>query len=285
MSDNRLATPAINAMCYAGRDALGAPDLYSLRMRASSNGRHISGAERIVGGADVARVTSELVERARAHALGTPDAITVTVDSLAGRHLVRLHALPVTDIRLAGADAGNARAVAELVRAGVSEEAARAALSAMTTGASDGGGMRGAMILDAATGNRLDGDGAKGVRARAIDYDESSRPLIDAALAARGLEGSRIREALALATKVAHAPGAVAELCISDNPGYVTGYVASSAYGYVRLTPLKEPGSFSGGRAFFVDGARLEMEDYLHYLREVPVLVEGPLVFSPPSFP
>lgn len=250
--------------------------LYSIRMRASLRGEHVSGAERIVPEADVARVTAELTERARAHGRGVPDSITVTVDSLAGRPIQRLDALPVTGLLFGSVSEARERAVSELVRAGVSEPAARDAMSAVT---SVGPNMRGAMVLDARTGARLDDSGPKGVRARTVDYDEAAHTVVDAALSERGLSGSRIKEALALATKVAHAPGAVAELCISDNPGYVTGYAASRENGYVRLTPLKDADSASGGRVFFVDGAGLDTEAYLNYLRETPVLVGGPLVF------
>ncbi|CAM5620838.1 6-carboxyhexanoate--CoA ligase [Lysinibacillus sphaericus] len=59
-------------------------------------------------------------------------------------------------------------------------------------------------------------------------------------------------KALALATKVANSPYTIAELCWSDDPEYVTGYVSNHEIGYVRITPLKREGCESGGRIFFV---------------------------------
>lgn len=57
---------------------------------------------------------------------------------------------------------------------------------------------------------------------------------------------SRIKEALALASKVSQHPAAVAELCWSDDPDYITGYVAGKKMGYQRITAMKEYGTEEG---------------------------------------
>ena len=82
-------------------------------------------------------------------------------------------------------------------------------------------------------------------------------------LAAIGLTHFRTREALALATKVAHAPGIIAELCWSDDPDYTAGYVASPRIGYVRFPVLKLPDDPRGGRVFFVDRNTLDIEAFI----------------------
>lgn len=252
--------------------------LYSIRMRASLGGRHIAGAERIVSRNETELVTGELVARAMTHERGTPDSVAVTVDSLAGKDISRVSALPVRMYETAGYIVGRAHAVRELARAGVTDAAARAALGMITGGASATGvNMRGAMVIDAETGKRLEPDKEAGVRARSVDYDPGFVPELKQALVRHRLDGTHFREALALATKVAHAPGIVAELCISDDPSYVTGYAASPANGYARITPLKETGDPMGGRAFFVDAARFDMDAFIDYMRETPVLVTGPL--------
>jgi 6-carboxyhexanoate--CoA ligase len=246
-------------------------------MRASRNGLHISGAERIVREGEIECVTAELIGRAKGHGRGVPDAIRITVNSLEGLEPLRRTALPVTDIKFNSPDEGQEHAVSELVKAGVSEDAARHALGSLINGPSpSGGNMRGAMLVDAATGTRLEHDPGRGIRARAMDYDAHFLPELMHVLDAHGLSNTRIREALSLATKAAHAPSALAELCISDNPGYLTGYVSSLKNGYVRMTPLKGEGDITGGRAFFVDGKTFDMDRYIKYLRETPVLVEGP---------
>jgi len=95
--------------------------------------------------------------------------------------------------------------------------------------------MRGAMIIDARTGDRMEPDQERGVRASRFDWTDDALEAINRKLAVIGLTHFRTREALALATKVAHAPGMVAELCWSDDPDYTAGYVASRATGYVRF--------------------------------------------------
>ncbi len=61
------------------------------------------------------------------------------------------------------------------------------------------------------------------------------------------------------------------ELCISDDPNYTTGYVATRTYGYVRLPRIKRRGKPYGGRAFFVtDG---EVKELIKYLQEKPVMI------------
>jgi len=252
--------------------------MYSIRMRASREGRHISGAERIVFRNEAERVTGELVARAMGHERGMPDSVTVSLDSLAGKEIAKFAALPVCMNETAGYVEGRAYAVTELTKAGVSDTAAMAALGPITAGASGkGGNMRGAMIIDAATGERLEPDFETGIRARSADYDPHFITEVSGTLDRHGLDGTHFREALVLATKVAHAPGIVAELCISDDPSYVTGYVASPANGYVRITPVKKSGDLMGGRAFFIDRKRFDLCAFISYLRETPVLVTGPL--------
>lgn len=252
--------------------------LYSIRMRASLKDMHVSGAERIAPMGKIHALASELILRALSHERGMPDSITVTVDCLARREIKRLSALPVTTIPVKDSAEGRKQAIEALINAGVSEAAAHTALEYITKGASSSGGnMRGAMVIDAVSGMRLEPDQARGIRARAVDYEPAFLPELLAALDARGLNGTYLKEALALATKVASAPGALAELCISDDPGYVTGYIASKESGYVRISSLKDKGDLFGGRAFFVNGVSFNIEDYVVYMRETPVLVTGPL--------
>ena len=133
--------------------------------------------------------------------------------------------------------------------------------------------MRGAMLIDSASGERLEPDRARGVRVSRFDWSDTAAEAIDRALAVIGLTHFRTREALALATKVAHGPGVVAELCWSDDPGYSAGYVASRTGGYVRLRQMKLSGNRSGGRAFFVSSTGFDRSALMRYLQETPVLI------------
>ena len=76
--------------------------------------------------------------------------------------------------------------------------------------------MRGAIVMDAETGERLDGRGERGVRCSNMDSADTAE--YEAKMRGKGLGGDHPREALVLASKVAHGPGTVAELCWSDDP-------------------------------------------------------------------
>ena len=250
--------------------------LFSIRMRASKEHTHISGAERIVRERDIDKTVFELISRANAHERGIPTNINISIDSLYGREMLALPPLPVRSLDATDVLKGREKAVVELLMAGVSETAAMSAMAAITAGSA----MHGAIIMDSLSGGRLETDCAKCIRARAVDYDEGSLSNLTREIESAGLNRSRLKDALALATKVAGAPGAVAELCISDDPGYVTGYVASRKHGYIRITPLKPEGDFTGGRVFFVDSFRFDIEEYTEYLRETPVLVCGDFIIQ-----
>ena len=91
-------------------------------------------------------------------------------------------------------------------------------------------------------------------------------------MGAKGLGGEHPREALILASKVAAALETVAELCWSDDPFYVTGYVGSPKFGYGRITVMKEKGDSIGGRVFFVKHGT-DMDRYVEYMQHQTVLV------------
>jgi 6-carboxyhexanoate--CoA ligase len=244
-------------------------------MRSSCQGRHISGAERMVNPAAIDDVVRELVARARGRS-PAPDQISVSIEDL-GEHPVRaLKALDLVTLGIPDVISGRAAAARVLQSAGVSVHAAESAIRLLSRGASPSGGtMRGAIIMDALTGERLEHHRERGVRASRFDWDELCGTVMRQRLSELGLSHFRTFEALALATKVAHAPGSVAELCWSDEPDYTAGYVASLQTGYVRLPALKAAGDPKGGRVFFVNVNYVDMDLLVRYLQEEPVLIRS----------
>lgn len=229
--------------------------LYSVKMRASAAGRHISGAERIVAADDVPAACAAMGQRALAHAKGTPDAITITTRALGHAEILRVPALPVEEA--AATSPAQARSVVISELAQVTRHAA--AVWEVLTGVRD---MRGAVLLDAATGARLEPDRQRGVRVTNMD-----------AVGRTSISGKqRVTEARVLAAKVANHPDVLAEVCISDDPGYTTGYLTVGGR-YVRVPNMKERGSDVGGRVFVVTGDNTAA--LIHYLEQTPVLVEG----------
>ena len=257
-------------------------DLYSLRMRAEEAGGHCCGAERIVPAGELPAATAELVARALAGGARSADAVHCTIERLAGA--VPRRPLPaVSTFEVAGHRPGRTCAAALLQRAGVAARAAETAIALLAAGPAPGGRvMRGAMIIDALSGERLEADPARGVRVSRMDLAPETRASVLAALAAAGLAHHRVAEALALSGKVLRAPGLVAELCWSDDPDYLTGYVAEPRRGYQRITRLKAAGDAHGGRALFVSRKGWNPQDFVSYLEREPVLFDVPGTVSPP---
>ena len=242
-------------------------DYYSLKMRASQqvgegdqkHEQHISGAERIVSRDAVEAVCSAMAHRALTHSKGDPDFINIKIEKVCEKDIQILKALPVTRIDVDTWQQGLDKAF-ELVgeaAAGIREKLPELLQATFP--------MRGAMLYDIATGTRLEPDQQRGVRATYMDALHSS--TVDSCK-------NHFNEAIVLATKVANAPGMVAELCISDDPNYITGYVASKELGYVRIMKMKEMGDENGGRIFLFDSRKASAEECIEYLQKKKVLVE-----------
>lgn len=254
--------------------------LYSVKMRAAqggpheAGGRHISGAERIVSGAEVAATAGELVLRAQGHERGRPDFINIKIEALAGEDIRELTSLPVHTIHTSDCGEGLLLAGKLLGLAGIEPDLTQQAMKCLSEGLAHGGGnMRGAVLFDVRTGCRLEPDANRGVRVAYMDYHPSVVEALAQKLAMYDLNNNHVREALCLATKVASIPSIVAELCWSDDPGYTAGYVASAGLGYLRMDYLKEKGCERGGRVFFFDPRRGQLEEAVRRLEKEPCLI------------
>ncbi len=221
--------------------------------------QHISGAERIVNRDSVEAVCTAMVRRAMTHSKGDPDFINVKIEKVHESDIQILKALPVTRVDVESWQEGLEKAF------GVVGDAAVGIREKLPELLRETFPMRGAMLYDIATGERLEPDHERGVRATYMDALHSSE-----------VDGCKnhFNEAIVLATKVANAPGMVAEFCVSDDPNYVTGYVASKELGYVRIMKMKEMGDENGGRIFLFDSRKASAEECIEYLQKKKVLVE-----------
>ena len=244
-------------------------EYYSLKMRASQQigegdqkrEQHISGAERIVSREAVEAVCSAMARRALTHSKGDPDFINIKIEKVCEKDIQILKALPVTRVDVDSWQQGLDKAF-ELIDEAAELKDFRKKLPELLRKTFP---MRGAMLYDIATGERLEPDHNRGVRATYMDALRSSD--VDS-------QKNHFNEAIVLATKVANAPGIVAELCISDDPEYVTGYVASKELGYVRIMKMKEVGDENGGRIFLFDSRKATAEECIAYLQKKKVLVD-----------
>lgn len=239
-------------------------ELYSVRMRAAQGGphekggHHISGAERIVKLEEVGAIAQSLADRALHHSKGTADFINITVDLISSNEITYIDCLEVEEHRAHTIAEAHQLAIELLQGPEITDVAVQNAI-ALLKGLDSS--MRGAMLVDATTGKRIDA-GNRGVRVSHMDSFDSE---------ALG-DNDHMREALVLASKVQSAEGIVGELCWSDDPDYTVGYVACNGT-YHRIPNMKELGSAIGGRVFFVR-SDIDRDSVIEYLEKAPVLVQ-----------
>ena len=237
--------------------------LYSIRMRGAEGGpheiggRHISGAERIVEEQELETVASSLIQRALHHSKGKSDFINICIDAVSENDITYVDCLAIEEHQTTSLESSHTLAK-DILFSVVSHSAVEKAFTEL--GALPGN-MRGAILLDANTGVRLDQDHMRGVRVSHMDACGTEiRPM-----------NVHMREALVLATKVQSCPGIVGELCWSDDPDYTVGYVACNGV-YHRIPNMKDMGNPIGGRVFFVDINR-PIHEIIDYLENITVLV------------
>ncbi|HYQ48777.1 MAG TPA: 6-carboxyhexanoate--CoA ligase [Thermodesulfovibrionales bacterium] len=228
---------------------------------------HISGAEGIYPKEQINKIIRQYINRARNHPRGKPDAIQITVERVRQEPL-QAAALPVVTLKcMSPAQAGSCiRSL--LAAAGISEKAVTSALAIVRNKAV----MRGAALIRARSGKRVEPDKDRGIRVSCLGIAADAEKRLSQTLARFDMNTLTVREALVLASKVAAHPDIVAELCVSDDPHYTTGYVASASLGYIRILHIKKKESAAGGRVFFLKETA-DVRPVIGYLEQTPVLV------------
>ncbi len=242
--------------------------MISVRMRAQLKGMHVSGAERLIEEKNLPRIVQELLRRPKAY-----DKLVITVERVESVHVIQ-KALTIYSYDFKSVQDARAFALEKLEELGIKREFGQKAIELLEKGPNPrGGNMRGAVLMDIQTGERLEPDQERGVRTVRVDWKD--RKFIKQTLLKRGVKRkylNRLMDALVLATKNVHC-GVLAELCWSDDEDYTTGYIASGLLGYVRINPLKELGNPIGGRVYFVK--REHLEDLIECLEKKAILVES----------
>lgn len=261
--------------------------MYSLRMRATASGKHISGAERIVEVEDIQSVVRALADRAVSHENGMPDSIKITIEEITG-NIQYIPALPLTSITTRNHEEAVKITTLALTHHAIPQEVARHAIDLIQEGGAPGGrSMRGAMVMNYESGLRIEPDRERGVRATRMDMSQEAGEELKKNLSAIQLSdrAPMINEALTLASKVASLK-TIAEICISDNPSNHTGYVASEKIGFLRIPHLKAKQVSIGGRIFFVPPT-INLEEYIKEVEEKPVIIDritSTRIISPGEF-
>ncbi|NOX20527.1 MAG: 6-carboxyhexanoate--CoA ligase [Nitrospirae bacterium] len=241
--------------------------LFSVRMRASKGTMHISGAEGIYKEDETLTALRNYLFRAIEHDRGIPDQVIITVERLNTKPRY-IKSLPVYTARVEDKTAAWSFIKALLSKTGISEKAYNEAYSILFKQEA----MRGAALLYAKSATRVEPDQKRGVRARLIGITDEAKTKLKEYLNMHNLPIRVVTEALVLASKVLTAPHVIAELCVSDNPFYTTGYVSIRGVGYIRIPNIKDSANPKGGRVFFLKEMALVAET-IEFLQSVPTVV------------
>lgn len=242
--------------------------MWNIRMRASKKDIHISGAEGIFSKSDIKRICSSYIERAFSHPRGTPDKITLSIEELRQKAKT-VSLLQVNTLKCKVPDEAEKSIIKKLSELGISNKAINAGLKILRSKKT----MRGAGLIRMKSGTRAEPDKIRGVRVSRFGIKKLSEKKLEGRLAKKLINTITVKEALILASKSAYAKDIIAEVCISDDPDYTTGYIASRKFGYLRILNIKKRGHMQGGRALFIK-EDTDIKKLIQYLEKTPVMLE-----------
>ncbi|GAB6078229.1 6-carboxyhexanoate--CoA ligase [Hydrogenobaculum acidophilum] len=236
--------------------------LVSIRMRASFKNVHVSGAERICKKEDISKVVNEFLKRPKFY-----DFISIKTEHIEDIEFIKMPSIRSFDFKSVEEARNFAKVLLENI--GIKGYIAENVLLELSKGAAFGKNMRGAMLVDIETGQRLEKDKEKGIRTIKVDWED--REFVKQKLFSLGYKiTDRALDALALVSKNIRC-GVIAEVCWSDDTDYTTGYVVINKT-YHRINPMKNMGDPYGGRAYFIKAQSLK--EIINCLRNKAFLVK-----------
>lgn len=226
---------------------------------------HISGAEGLYRSSEIQKTIKRYIERALHHPKGKADNIVITIEDIKQKPQ-EIPTLSLATISCGTPSEGKKMTMLLLQSLGISKRSIDRAFQLIKKGR-----MRGAALITAKSGKRLEPDMKRGVRVSRLGINTAALRILSQRLKKLKINTDTVKEALILASKVIFSGDVIAELCISDDPNYTTGYVASKHYGYLRIPHIKPKGSRNGGRAFFIYNK--DVKKIIHCLERKPVLI------------
>ena len=250
--------------------------LYSIKMRSSKTidnlTEHISGAESISSEENLEKVVNLLIKRALNHSKGKSDFINIKVEEINKEELIYIEPLPVTTINVEHYLEGFNVVKKILTDIGIDENKSVGIVNLIRSISN----MRGAMLLDINTLQRLEEDKDKGIRATYMDFEGNNTETLSKSIE----QNAHFLEALALASKVVNCNQIIGEICYSDDPNYTAGYIASKKHGYVRITKLKGIGDTKGGRIFLYDSSLSNKNKCIDYIQNKKTVIKNNIKFN-----
>ena len=230
---------------------------------------HISGAEGIYEDNEISKIAGDYTVRALNHPRGRPDKVIITVEEVTQKPKM-IDSLPVCTLKCSSPSDAKGFIEKLLSLSGISGAAVKTAFKVLSLRQT----MRGASLVCAGSGKRVEPDKERGVRASRFGISRDADKSLSQRLSKKGINNLTVKEAVILASKVASCRQVVAEVCISDDPDYTTGYISSSEYGYVRIPNIKNKGVRKGGRVFFI-GENTDIDSTITFLEKTPVIINN----------
>lgn len=228
---------------------------------------HISGAEGIYEDSEISKIVKEYTDRALNHPRGKPDNIVITIEEIKQKPK-EISILPVTTLKCNSPDEAKNIISQTLSGIGISKKALNNSSEVLTSAKT----MRGAALILKDSGIRVEPDKKRGVRVSRLGIEKSAEKALSQRLSKIGINTTTVKEALILASKVASCPDVIAEICISDDPDYTTGYISSKKLGYMRIPNIKNHGEKHGGRVFIIK-EDADIGKLIAYLEKIPTIM------------
>ncbi|MFZ3121945.1 MAG: 6-carboxyhexanoate--CoA ligase [Thermodesulfovibrionales bacterium] len=234
------------------------------------NSEHISGAEGIYEKSEIQKVCKKYIKRALTHPRGEPDEIAITIEKIRQKPKTIL-LLPVITLDCNSPEKARKIITQKLESLGISKKAIDNGFVVLNSKKT----MRGASLILLKSGARVEPDKERGVRVSRMGIEKSTEKNLSEKLSRAKINTTRLRrvkEALVLASKAASWPDVIAEVCISDDPDYTTGYIASKEFGYLRIPNIKREKKMHGGRVFFIRETA-DIAGLISYLERKPAII------------
>ncbi len=245
-------------------------------MRIHQEGTHLSGAEELVPAQELEHVLASFSKRLLPHAFNNPThppQQIVTIDPISKGDIQRKSLLPVQFLESPSCEE-SAKGLQELLECLLPEGQAESILEIFRKEIMETSPRHGALLVTS-TGRIFQEAGTTGIRTTHLGCDPSLRKALQENLDHYlAKPNHRFIDALVLASKVLASESVLLEICVSDDPSYTTGYMASRLFGYVRIPHMKKRGIGKGGRLYVVSPT-VHLPTLLRELRETPVLFDG----------
>lgn len=222
--------------------------MYSIKMRASNQQIHISGAETICEFENLEKTIKKYFNKGFYHENGSIDFLNLKIEKIT-KPIQNLETLTIIQNQNASMeDLAN--------NSGVSDKALKNGFKYIENDIS----YTGAIVLSAKTGERLDSTENRGIRVTNFAFKDRNK-INDIS--------ERVKDALSIATCINSFNNVKGELCVSEDLNYTTGYYASPTLGYNRIFNIKKKNTRQGGRIIFVD-EKIDLNNYIVFLEEIP---------------